>query len=74
MNDVIVLVIVVVFFALAAAYVGWCDRIVSGGAPEAPLTERLDADPDHFTSGHQRVEQGRLVVRNTRGQNLGFED
>ena len=44
MNDVIVIVIVVGFFALAAAYVGWCDRIVSGGAPEPPHPEPLDAD------------------------------
>jgi hypothetical protein len=43
-NDVIVLVMVLGFFALAAAYVGWCDRIVSGAASEAPHTERLDAD------------------------------
>ena len=42
MNDVIVLVMVLGFFALAAAYVGWCDRIVSGGAPESPHTEPLD--------------------------------
>ena len=44
MNDVIVIVILVGFFALAAAYVGWCDRIVSGGAPEPPHAEPLDAD------------------------------
>jgi hypothetical protein len=52
-NDVIVLVIVVGFFALAAAYVGWCDRIVSGGAPEPPHAERLDAEAsaDHAVAG-----------------------
>ena len=44
MNDVIVLVIVVGFFGLAAAYVGWCDRIVGAGAPEDQHTESVDGD------------------------------
>jgi hypothetical protein len=52
-NDVIAIAIVLGFFALAAAYVGWCDRIVSGGAPESPHAEPLDTDvpADHAVAG-----------------------
>lgn len=34
MKDVIVIVIVLGFFALAVGYVGWCERIIANGASE----------------------------------------
>ena len=35
MRDLVVLTIVAIFFALCAAYVRWCDRII-GPDPELP--------------------------------------
>lgn len=43
-KDVIAIVIVLGFFALAAAYVGWCDRIATGGAPETSRSGRLEPE------------------------------
>jgi hypothetical protein len=33
-RDVIALLVVLGFFALAAGYISWCDRIVRGDEPE----------------------------------------
>ena len=36
--------------------------------PSVAIAERLDADPDHFACGHQRVEHRRLVVATRAGR------
>jgi len=42
-RDVMVIAIVVAFFAVAAGYVAWCERIVSADAAERPETAVPDA-------------------------------
>lgn len=50
MNDLIVLVLTVAFFAIAVAYVGLCDRII-GPDPEPEPSDTGEAD-EHATAGH----------------------
>lgn len=52
MKDVIAIAIVLGFFALAAGYVGWCERIIASDAPE-PLRQEpngLEGSPDRSAS------------------------
>ena len=46
---------------------------VQGDTPIA-FAERLDADPDHFARGGDRIEIGRVVDLEARRQNLGFQN
>ena len=42
MRDLLVLLVVVAFFALCVAYVRWCDRIIGPDVPDP-----ADVRPDH---------------------------
>jgi hypothetical protein len=48
MRDLVVIAIVIGFFALCVAYVRWCERIIG---PDPDLDE-LVADADPATSAH----------------------
>ena len=53
MRDLLVLLIVVAFFALCVAYVRWCDRIIGPDAPDlsgitAPVLGAFAANDDFF--------------------------
>ena len=39
MRDVVVLAVIVAFFALCVAYVWWCDRIIGAGSDHDGLSE-----------------------------------
>ena len=43
-RDVIAIAVVLGFFALAAGYIGWCDRIVAGGESERPNPEQANLE------------------------------
>jgi hypothetical protein len=51
MSDVVVLVIIVVFFALSVAYVRWCDHII-GPDPDG----LRDTDGDEHEHEHEHAE------------------
>ena len=42
--------------------------------PAVAIAERLDAAPDHFAGGGERIEIGRVVALDASGEDLGFED
>ena len=42
--------------------------------PSVAIADRLDAAPDDFARGAQRIEIGGLVALDARRQDLGFED
>lgn len=44
MRDVIAIAIVLGFFALAAGYVGWCERIVASDAADLPHSDPQQSD------------------------------
>ena len=45
MRDVLMLILIVAFFALCIAYVAWCDRII-GPDPDAGTEIRTDVSTD----------------------------
>lgn len=50
MRDVLLVATVVAFFAVASAYVRWCDGLVRSEADPAPASPEPDPTPDTTTS------------------------
>lgn len=51
MNDVLVIAIVIGFFAVCAAYVTWCERVLAADAPDRVARDATAVDRAAGTAG-----------------------